>query len=366
MSLRALVTTDTVGGGWTFAMELGTTLSGAGCEIELATLGGPVSASQRAQAEAIPRLRIHESHYRLEWMEESWISVVEAGEWLLDLERRHGPDLIHLNGYVHAALPWRAPVIVTAHSCVLSWCRAVHGGDAPPAWDHYADEVRRGLQSAKIVVAPTRAMLDAIVAHYGEPADGRVIPNGRSPWGFTRASKRRKILTAGRVWDEAKNIAALDRVAPGLSWPVVVAGPRKHPDGGTVRLRGAKTLGVLGPDELTRAYASAAIFALPALYEPFGYSPLEAALSGCALVLGDIPSLREVWGDAACFVPPRDDQALLQTLRWLIAEPRVRKEYAKRALARAADYTPERMTIGYMEAYRDALDDPLELFGARA
>jgi glycogen(starch) synthase len=366
MSLRVLVTTATVGGVWTFAMELGSTLSRAGFEIELATMGAPVSSVQRAQAEGIPGLRLHESLYRLEWMEESWLSVTEAGEWLLDLERRLGPDLIHLNGYVHASLPWRAPVIVTAHSCVLSWCRAVHGEDAPPAWEPYADEVRRGIRAARIVTAPSRAMLDAIEIHYGAPADGRVIPNGRTPYGFTKGAKRRRILTAGRVWDEAKNIAALDRVAPGLAWPVLVAGPGNHPDGGSVRLRAAKTLGTLGPEAMARAYATASIFALPALYEPFGYSPLEAALSGCALVLGDIPSLREVWGDAACFVPPRDDQALLHTLRWLIAEPRVRKEYAKRALARAAEYTPERMTIGYMEAYRDALEDPVELLGARA
>lgn len=366
MSLRVLVTTDTVGGVWTFAMELGSTLSRAGFEIELATMGPPVSPSQRAQAERIPRLRLHESLYRLEWMEESWLSVTEAGEWLLDLERRHDPDLVHLNGYVHAALPWRAPVVVTAHSCVLSWCRAVHGDVAPAAWDRYADEVRRGIQSARIVAAPTRAMLDEIAVHYGEPAEGRVIPNGRSPYGFTRGAKRHRVLTVGRVWDEAKNIATLDRAAARLEWPVVVAGARNHPDGGTASLVAASSLGVLAPEALARAYASASIFALPALYEPFGYSPLEAALSGCALVLGDIPSLREVWGDAACFVPPRDDRALLRTLRRLIAEPRLRKEYASRARARAVEYTPERMTIGYMEAYRDALDDPVELLGARA
>jgi glycogen(starch) synthase len=48
---------------------------------------------------------------------------------------------------------------------------------------------------------------------------------------------------------------------------------------------------------------------LPARYEPFGLSVLEAALSGCALVLGDIASLREVWGGAACYVRPGDSRA---------------------------------------------------------
>ncbi len=39
---------------------------------------------------------------------------------------------------------------------------------------------------------------------------------------------------------------------------------------------------------------------LPARYEPFGLSVLEAALSGCALVLGDIPSLRESGATRPC------------------------------------------------------------------
>ena len=53
----------------------------------------------------------------------------------------------------------------------------------------------------------------------------------------------------------------------------------------------------------------ATIFALPARYEPFGLSALEAGLAGCALVLGDIP-MREVWHDAAMFVPPEQPAAL--------------------------------------------------------
>jgi hypothetical protein len=45
---------------------------------------------------------------------------------------------------------------------------------------------------------------------------------------------------------------------------------------------------------------------LPARYEPFGLSVLEAALSGCALVPGDIASLRGNWDGVAEFVCPDD------------------------------------------------------------
>ena len=38
------------------------------------------------------------------------------------------------------------------------------------------------------------------------------------------ARPRTFVLTAGRLWDEAKNVAALADVAPTLTWPVYLAG----------------------------------------------------------------------------------------------------------------------------------------------
>jgi hypothetical protein len=54
-------------------------------------------------------------------------------------------------------------------------------------------------------------------------------------------------------------------------------------------------------------------------------------------------------------VPPRDDAALLDTLLWLIDRPRVRQEYASRALDRARLYIPRRMAHGYARAYRSVM-----------
>src|SRR5262249_58528859 len=87
---------------------------------------------------------------------------------------------------------------------------------------------------------------------------------------------------------------------------------------------GVELLGVLSEAEMAPLYAGASIYAAPARYEPFGLTILEAALSGCALVLGDIPSLRELWEDAAVFVPRDDDAALETCLRDLIRHPEMR------------------------------------------
>jgi glycosyltransferase involved in cell wall biosynthesis len=110
-------------------------------------------------------------------------------------------------------------------------------------------------------------------------------------------------------------------------------------------------LGRLAPRELAEWMGRAAIYALPARYEPFGLSVLEAALAGCVLVLGDIPSLREVWGDAAVFVPPDDVDALVAALELLRREPGRRARFAACARVRALEYLPARMAARYLSAY---------------
>jgi glycosyltransferase involved in cell wall biosynthesis len=348
------MTADTVGGVFSYALELARALAEQGARVDIATMGTPPDDAQMAAAAGLERVQLHESSYKLEWMDEPWDDVRRAGEWLLRLERRLAPDVIHLNGYAHGALPWRAPTVVAGHSCVLSWWESVKGESAPPSWNRYRLEIARGLAAADVVVAPSRAMLETLEEQYGLLPRGRVIYNGRDARAFAPAAKAEIILSAGRLWDEAKNVGALDAVAPELPWPVYVAGEVHHPNGADVQLSGAIPLGRLAVGELTAWFGRASVFALPARYEPFGLSALEAALSGCALVLGDIPSLRELWGDDALYAAPDDRRALADALRRLIDDPALRRSMGARARERAAAYSPRRMADRYLSAYAAA------------
>jgi glycogen synthase len=371
------MTADTIGGVWTYALELTRALAPHGVEVRLATMGAPLSAAQRKEVRDVANLSVSESNFKLEWMEDPWRDVRLSGEWLLRLAEQFKPDVAHLNGYAHGALDWRAPVLIVGHSCVASWWRAVKGEDAPDDWDRYRSEVARGLAAAELVIAPTRAMLDALVEHYGPPPKSRVVPNGRdttphsAQYGPLRraavftdhpptdagrgVSKENLIFSAGRLWDEAKNIAALERIADRLSWPIYVAGDERGISGARRSFGNIRWLGRLSCEDMARWMARAAIYAAPARYEPFGLSALEAGLSGCALALGDIPSLREVWGEAAIFVPPDDAEALRHALEGLIGNARLRREYAARALRRALEYSPRRMADGYIAAYSELM-----------
>lgn len=352
---RILMTTDTVGGVWHYALELCAGLAEHGIEVVLATLGPRPSGAQRTAATALGNVTLVESDYRLEWMPAAWTDVARAGQWLLELEAEHAPELVHLNGFAHGALPWRAPVLIAAHSCVLSWWEAVRGQAAPAEWDEYRTRVRAGLRAADVVIAPSRAMRAALVRHYGALPRAEVIPNGRDAAPFGRGLKEPFVLTIGRLWDEAKNAAALAAVAPRLRWPVKLAGDATAPAGmaGAADFRNAELLGACSPAKVRAWLARASIYALPARYEPFGLSVLEAALSECALVLGDVPSLRENWDGAALFVAPEDADGLVRTLSWLIGQPVARAAWARRARERAGRFPAAAMVARYLAAYAD-------------
>src|ERR1700761_2075676 len=101
---RILMTADTVGGVWTFALDLAQELGPHNVEVCLGALGGELSEAQRADAATIHNLQIFTSGYKLEWMEDPWDDVAKSGEWLTGLERRLRPSLIHLNSFGHGAL----------------------------------------------------------------------------------------------------------------------------------------------------------------------------------------------------------------------------------------------------------------------
>jgi glycogen synthase len=335
--MRILMTADTVGGVWTYALEVADALAPHGVEVHLATMGPLPDDDQRAAAREGAVAALHVAGYALEWEDDPWEDVDRAGDWLLGLAREVRPDVVHLNGYAHAPLHWPAPVLVAAHSDVVSWWRAVERRSLPPWLATYRERVAAGLRAADTVCAPTQSVLDDLAANYAFDRPASVVPNGRTPSVVVRP-KEELVAGLGRFWDQAKNVSALERVADRLPWPVTVAGP------GTAA-------GRLSQAQAAALLARASIFASPARYEPFGLAALEAAHAGCALVLGDLASQRELWDDAALYVAPDDDESIASTLELLCSDRELRTEMATRAQRRAGRYTAEAMADGLLRVY---------------
>jgi glycosyltransferase involved in cell wall biosynthesis len=354
-SRSILITADPIGGVWHYALELCRELQKLDIEVTLATMGRYLTQVERDAVAGLENVELFESNYKLEWMDDPWHDVEEAGEWLLDLSARTRPRLIHLNQYCHGSLPWPVPCLLVGHSCVYSWYEGVKHVAPGPEWRQYKEKVRQGLLGADLVTAPSRSMLNALRRYFGEFASAEATYNGRSGAQFVPARKESLVLTAGRLWDEAKNVSILQSVAARVPWPIYAAGNCQTPDGKNTPLRDLVLLGPLDSAILGQWFSRASIFVSPARYEPFGLSALEAALSGCALVLGDIASLREIWGDAALFVPPDDADEITAVLLKLIENPLIRAQLAARARRRAGYFTPERMVKAYVQLYQNLI-----------
>lgn len=168
------MTADTVGGVWTYCLELTRALDKSGIEVGLATMGAPLSRQQAEEAFQISNLQLFESSFKLEWMNGPREDVRRSGEWLLGLEEDFHPEVVHLNGYAHGRLPRRSPVLIVGHSCVLSWWDSVKGECVPECREVYRREVSLGLKAADYVIAPTRAMLLCLERHYGRARRAKV------------------------------------------------------------------------------------------------------------------------------------------------------------------------------------------------
>ena len=357
---KVLMTADPVGGVWTYSMDLCRAFNTAGIFVHLATMGCRLSESQQGEVKMLTNVQLHESNYKLEWMDNPWVDIAASGEWLLKLERETEPDVIHLNGYMHAVLDFNAPVMVVAHSCVLSWWQGVLNEPAPAEWDEYKYRVAKGLKAADAVVSISKTYATEIDRLYGPIENISVIYNGRDTNTFYTKKKKHQVFAMGRIWDEAKNLAILGKISNPEELPILIAGENVDPiTAEVVEIPDVQLLGKLSQTAIKEYLAESFYYVLPAKYEPFGLSALEAALSGCLLLLADNPTLRELWGDSALYFHPDKPAEIDALLIDMQQRPSFATEMIKCSTEKARQYTLENMAAKYLKLYQQLVQTKL-------
>lgn len=236
--MHVLITSDTVGGVWTYTQELVSGLAARGHRVTLVSFGKLPSKDQTAWLRSLADVDYRPTEYRLEWMEVAERDIEESRRYLEFLIREVQPDVLHFNQYCYGDINVDVPRIVVAHSDVVSWWVAVHGcePDDTPWMQRYREHVTEGLRAADMVVAPSQWMLDAVTRHYLAPKPGTVIYNGRSPELFDPNQPKDFVLSVGRIWDEGKHVSLL-----------LQSQNRTDVIGGTTDANGAKATGAAYP-----------------------------------------------------------------------------------------------------------------------
>ncbi|WP_233222406.1 glycosyltransferase family 4 protein [Allosphingosinicella deserti] len=355
-SPRVLITADAVGGVWQYSNELAAGLTRLGIETILAAMGPSPSEAQIAAASAIPGVTVIDTGLTLDWLASDSAAVRKAGDAIREIGAEHKADIIQLNTPALAAqTKFGAPVVAVQHSCVASWWDAVQGSELPQDFAWRTKLVGAGLRAADVVVTPTAAFGEATRRLYDLPQAPRTVHNGRTPLPVSDGAAHDFVFTAGRLWDEGKNVRTIDGAAKGLGVPVHAAGPLKGPNGAEVMFDNLHCLGTLSEAEIARWLSARPVFVSSALYEPFGLSVLEAAAAGCALILSDIPTFRELWSEVAIFVPARDEAGFTRAIADLVGDEFERTMMGRAARERAARFTADAMAAQMASLYRGLL-----------
>lgn len=355
-ALRVFMTADAVGGVWSYALDLAQALSAGGAQVTLAVLGPQPGSAQSRQA-ANAGVSLLSTGLDLDWTAASADAARVAGSAVARLSASLRPDIVHLHSAgLLAGQSYAAPVVVTCHSCAATWWQAVHGGKLPPQLAWQRDRTAAGYARADALIAPSQTFALATMAAYGHPIDPVVVHNGRAscPIGQS-AGEGAAVFTSGRLWDLGKDVATLDAAAALLPWPVVAAGSLDGPNGERASFSHLQALGWLSPRQVADHLAASPIYVTAARYEPFGLGVLEAAQAGCALVLSDLPTFRELWDQAASFVPLGDPHGYAAAITGLMQDPARRAALGDAARARAGRYTVAAMAAGTLAVYQARL-----------
>jgi glycosyltransferase involved in cell wall biosynthesis len=362
-----LITTDAIGGVWRYSTDLASQLQSLGWKVTLLCLGPPPDAAERRLV-LDQAIALHETALPLDWLAATEGDIVFAADALADWAAKLQVDSVHLHSPAYAvSRRFDRPVVAVNHSCLATWWSAIRGPSPMPNDFRWRAELHHeGLLAADRILCPSASFAKLTCDQYGLPTTPIAILNGRKPLpeGWEVAPLRVRVFTCGRLWDEAKNIALVDRAAARIEVRIHVAGADRAPTGQRATVSNLALLGQLDGSALAGILAQQPIYIASSRYEPFGLSVLEAAAFGCPLVLSDIPTFRELWEGAAIFVHPSDEIALAEVVNTLLADAVARADLGHRARQRALGYSIDAMADAVAAVHRQVSQRVREDMGA--
>ena len=113
--------------------------------------------------------------------------------------------------------------------------------------------------------------------------------------------------------------------------------------------------GFVHNDDMDTLYAAAALLVFPSLYEGFGLPPLEAMLNNCPVISSEIPSLKEVCGNASTFFNPLDKEELAFKISELLTDQGLRQELISRGRQHIKQFTWRASTDKHVQLFKELL-----------
>lgn len=97
--------------------------------------------------------------------------------------------------------------------------------------------------------------------------------------------------------------------------------------------------GYISDSELQKMYQNALFSIYPSLYEGFGLPPLESMTYGCPVIASNIPSLKEISGDAVLYANPLSVSDLTAQMNKMSTDSELRQSLKEKGLKQIKNYS---------------------------
>ncbi len=322
----------------------------------------------------IEDLGFKDSRFKIVQTDIRWHTIEEQLQFPKILEKEQ-LDLVHFP-YFSVPIRYNRPFVITIHDLIINHYPTGKASTLPSLVYYlklqgYKFVIKQAARKARKVIAVSQATKDEIVKHLEVSQDKVVVTYEgveiREQVG-TRDKKLdyRFFLYVGNAYPH-KNLNRLIE-----AFALVV---KEHNDVKLVlvgkedyfykRLKEKVSdltiaqyvlfTGFVSESELGQYYKNAIATIQPALMEGFGLTGLEAMQSNCLVLASDIPSLKEIYGDAALYFNPLAVESMRATILEVLKERKKFQPFIEKGRKRIADFSWEKMAKQTMKIYESCI-----------
>jgi len=363
----------TYGGSGAVATELGLELARRGHDIHFISYASPFRL--RGFAERVTFHEVVTANYPL--FEQSPYALALAVKQH-EVALREQLDLMHVHYAIpHATTAWLAKQML-ADERDLKVLTTLHGTDITLVGQDpsYFSITKFSIERSDAVTAVSAFLRDETYKSFGcVNCDLRVIPNFISPDEYHPATDdrgRRALAPAGnkvlvhisnfrpvkRVLDVVRIFAGVRKVLPAT---LIMAGDGPDRDAAEAevdRLKLTRDVRFLGRvEDVADVLRGADLFLLPTQSESFGLAALEAMACGVPVIAtraGGIPEV-VVDGETGVLAEPGAVDAMVDAALSILKDPKRQQRMGAAAVARAGDFTTDKIVPQYEALYRELL-----------
>lgn len=313
----------------------------------------------------------HKEHFSIITCDIKWHSVNEQFEFP-KLLNKYKLDVVHFP-YFSVPVFYNKPFIVTVHDLIINHFPTGKATTLPLPFYQlkkmgYSYVLKKAIQNAKRIIAPSQATRDEIMDHYKTEIEKiAVTPEGVdqdissiSPVIF---HKDPYFLYVGNTYPH-KNVEKLidafeifSNTNPG--YKLIIAGKKDYFTKkleSKIRNKRVEFPGYVTDEQLSGLYKHAAATFVPSLMEGFGLTALEAMQMESLVAVSKIPSLVEVCGEHALYFEPQDTLSIVRSMEDTAVMPeKEKKKRVEEAKKHVEGFSWEKMARQTLDVYRSIM-----------